>query len=271
MLILWGHYYETSADLLTNAYALVQGLVTGPFINNLCQYGVAAGSMAGSGTIDTNDLSPAPATLDRDGVVTQLKKWFDAGMIPKPAVNEESMHYFILPPPTTQLTLKANGTTLKGDVDFCGYHNWDTYNSNSNQPDIFFGIVSTMSASSGNPTAENFVKALSPCISHELAESFTDRDGNGFISSACTNSDNTKQTCEVGDICESKATFGYEVSGKTWQVQQYWSGWDNTCVNGNAPVSVRKFLDAIGFNYRVQGLRLLDTPAMNIRYIASKM
>ena len=271
-LILWGHFYETDADLLTHSYALVRDLIGGPFMNNLCQYGVSAGTMAGSGTIDTNDLSPAPATLDGDGVKTQLKSWF-GDIIPTPALNEESLLYFILPPPSTKLTLKQNGTVLNGDVDFCGYHDWDTFNANSTQPDTFFGIVSTAGPSASNPKALDFVKALASCVSHEIAESITNRDGQGFISTACTNSDKTTQTCEIGDICETKDKYSYQVGGgQSWpNVQRYWSGWDNTCIQGTDPVSVRKFLDAIGFDYHAKGLSALGTPTIDVPYMASKV
>jgi hypothetical protein len=33
-----------------------------------------------------------------------------------------------------------------------------------------------------------------------------------------------------------------------WNVEKYWSDWDNTCILGNQPVSVLAFLKAIGFN-----------------------
>ena len=271
-LVLWGHFYETDADLLTFSYALVRDLISGPFMNELCQYGVAAGTMAGAGIIDTNDLNPAPATLDGAGVKTQLKSWF-GDIIPTPAVNEDSLMYFILPPLSTKLTLKQNGTVLNGDVDFCGYHSWDTFNAKSTQPDTFFGIVSTASASAGKPKALDFVNALASCVSHEIAECVTNRDGQGFISTACTNSDKSTTTCEIGDICETQAGYAYKGgSGQSWpNIQRYWSGWDSACVQGANPVSVRKFLDAIGFDYHTKGLSALGASRLNIPYIASRV
>jgi hypothetical protein len=276
MVILWGHYYETSSDAVAYATQLVTDLVTGPFMDMLCQYGVAKGSMAGTAVIDTSQLNPAPDTIDSDGIKKQLKQWFNANTIPAPANNEESLAYFIFPPTTTELTLDS----LKGDVDFCGYHQWDTFNQGSTNPDVFFQIVSTKAAYANNTDpltnttdALAFVSALSPCVGHELAESFTDRDNQGYISTACTNPDGSTQTCEIGDICENKASFSYQRPGslQTWNVEQYWSGWDNSCVKGNSPVSMKRFLSAINFDYQHLGLRSLGTPTINIQYVASRM
>jgi hypothetical protein len=269
MLIFWGHYYETSADATAFATQLVNDLVTGPFMNNLCQYGVGRGSIIGTATFDTGQLDPAPGTIDESGIKSRLRQWItSASAIPAPAVNEGSLVYFIFPPTTTELTL--NG--LKGDVDFCGYHNWDKYNAQSSDDDLFFGIVSTKAVAAANTNAGAFVRALSPCVGHELAESFTDRDGAGYISSECTNPDHSTQTCEIGDICEQH-NFQYQRPGsvQTWNVEQYWSGWDNSCINGNAPVSIKKFLNAISFDYHHLGLRSLGTSDINLQYVASRM
>lgn len=267
-LIFWGHLYQTNSDYTTFGYALVRDLVTGTFMNNLCQYGVAVGSLTGSATIDTNTLAPAPDTLDQPGVAAQLKQWIDNEVIPAPAVNEESAQYFILPPPETQLTYGS----LSGDTDFCGYHFWDQYNSKSTQPDLFYAIISTKGAAKKNKIAKDFISAISPCVSHELAESFTNRDGFGYVSNACTNPDKSTNTCEIADICEDRDTFAYpDSSGNMWNVEQYWSQWDNACVNGNNPVSVKHFLDAIGFDYKTQGLRGLGTELLNIPFMASRI
>jgi hypothetical protein len=42
-----------------------------------------------------------------------------------------------------------------------------------------------------------------------------------------------------------------------WNVEQYWSEWDRACINGDRPVSVRRFLAALGVPGR---LRLLGRP-----------
>jgi hypothetical protein len=49
---------------------------------------------------------------------------------------------------------------------------------------VFFGIVSPKQAKTDNRTEQAFVSALSGCVSHELAESSTDRDKNGLYLNA---------------------------------------------------------------------------------------
>jgi hypothetical protein len=48
--------------------------------------------------------------------------------------------------------------------------------------------------------------------------------------------------------------------------------WDGkTCINPDNPVSLRKFLKAIGFDTKNKGLRSLGTATINIDYIAVTM
>lgn len=118
-------------------------------------------------------------------------------------------------------------------------------------------------------SAAIFVNDLAYIISHELCESFTDRDQEGFL---------TDNGYEIGDICESRdptcasgATMvNYNVSGRTWQVEQYWSNWDNNCINGDQPVSVKRFLQAIGVDGST-GLRQLGSNVVNVDFVASRM
>lgn len=254
VLILWGNYYSTHPDAVTSAQTLITDLVTGSFMNGLVQYGIAPGSLIKSIVIDTNALSPAPPTINEDQLRDQLINWIKAGTVsPAPSVNEVNLLYFILPPTNTQLTLK-NGT--KG---FCGYHQHAKYNSASSDDDVFWAVVETTGATQN--TGQQFISSVSYCVSHELVEAFSDRDGQGFKA----NSDNG---CEIGDICEKKLFFTYR--GWTLAIEQYWSNWDNTCIQGDQPISLRTFLNEIGFDPKV-GLRSLHTSVINRAYIASKV
>jgi hypothetical protein len=240
-------------------------------MNGLVQYGVGRGSLGGTVVIDTDAGNPAPETLDQPAVISQLKKWITGPtpvVTPTPALNEDNLCYFIFPPTTAQLTQDG----LNGDTDFCGYHFWDKVNPSSTNSDLFFGIVSTKSAKANSVTDRAFVESLSACISHELAELFSDRDSAGYVSAACTNPDKTSETCEIGDICESAGNFSYQRTGSPsiWSVEQYWSNWENSCIHGNKPVSLKAFLRAINFDF-TKGLKSLGTPTINLQFIASQM
>ena len=120
------------------------------------------------------------------------------------------------------------------------------------ESDVFFCIIRTDSAvkSSG----EAFIKSVSFCVSHEIAEALTSRDGRGYHNGSC----------EIGDLCEQTGNHAY----RGWQVEQYWSQWDSTCINGEDPVSLTKFLRARG----IRGGRLssLHAKTINVEFIASQ-
>src|ERR1700724_1947091 len=66
-------------------------------------------------------------------------------------------------------------------------------------------------------------------------------------------------------LCEQ--TGGFEYRG--WHVEQYWSQWDHTCINGDLPVSLKRFLQAS--NHPIgAGLRTLSRSSINVEYIASQ-
>jgi hypothetical protein len=249
VLIFWGHNYVTNSNDVTAGVQLISDLVTGPFMNGLVQYGVDRGSVAGKFVIDTNRNKPAPAMLDEMQAQAQIISWLNAGTVkPAPSIDETNLLYFLFPPPTTQLTL-TDGTT-----GFCGYHLHGKFNSDSHHDDLFWAIVSTSGATPGTGTM--FANSFAYCVSHELDEAFSDRDNQGFIA---------ENGCEIGDICETKTFFPY----RGWMVEQYWSNWDSSCIQGDQPVSLRKYLRSIGFDAS-HGLRSLHTPVINLEYMALK-
>jgi len=241
MVLCWGRFYEDHSDALANAFALCRDLVNGPYLNGLAQYGVGRGSMAGSGNID--DTNP-PATLSEDEARDRIKGFVDTLPV-KPAVDETSLLYVLFPPPQTKPTISS------GKDDFCGYHKSTKFHDESRNNDLFYALVRTDRADQSSGKA--LIKAVSYCVSHEIAEAVTSRDGRGYH----------KGACEIGDLCEQTGTHDY----RGWQVEQYWSQWDSACVNGENPVSVRRFLKAVATS---GSLRALHTPVVNIEYIASR-
>jgi hypothetical protein len=246
--IFWGHFYTTAPigpTAVSSAQQLLSDIVEGPYMNNLAQYGVGRGSVLSSAIID--DSSP-PGSANENDIVAKLKKWLDDGQVkPKPKDGENSLTYFVFPPPTTNLTL-SNGTT-----GFCGYHEHTKYNaglfSNDN---LFWATVATQGAP--QQTGSDTIGAISYCVSHELTEMFTDSDGNGY---------HLSNGCELGDLCEADSDFSY----RGWTVEQYYSNWDSGCIRGDNPVSVRRYLTSAGFP-KGHGLRSYFTSEISIQVIA---
>jgi hypothetical protein len=262
--IFWGHYYVINPDVPRLVTLLISDLVTGPYMNGLAQYGVGRGTMGQTTTIDMTDAAgnpiPDPINLSRGSIETQLGKWISGGLTGiRPLVDGQNVVFVIFLP---------TGSTTTEPAGEAGYHNHGQYNPASSNDDMFWAVVITNANYVDQSSATNFANSLSFVVSHELCETFTDRDEDGFI----------YFSCEIGDICESRdptcqnccTTFPYTQFNRTWQVEPYWSNWDNNCINGNQPVSIRKFLQAIGVDGS-RGLRQLQSNVINVDYVASKM
>lgn len=259
--IYWDQFFIANPDVVTEANKLLHDLVRGPFMNGLAQYGVGRGTIAKEIVIDTN-ATPVPATpWDSGGNAdaVQLTKWLLDGVVtPEPEQNQLSLMFVIFLPLTLTLT---NGKDNAGVpvTDICGWHDHSRYNEGAGQDDLFWAVISTNSAR--QTSSHTFVDDISFCVGHELAEAFTNPSEDGYFDT----------NCELGDICEvdssgALATFNY----RGWHVEPYWSNWDRACIQGDNPVSLKRFFQAIGFD-KTKGLRALGTSTINVDFIASKM
>ena len=264
VLVLWDHYYVTNPLAVSNSTKLITDLVAGRFMNGLTQYGVHRGTLINTIVIDTNSNNPAPTSWDvSDGNDSkQVLAWIDNGtLMPKPQRTSQGLPpnvlYFIFMPVATQLTFGTNpdGTS---NTNVCGWHSSGILGDSDNTP-VFWALVRTDRAPRTSEQA--FVSSFAFCVSHELAEALTDAQSPfGFAAS---------NGCEIADICELNP-FPY----KGWSIEQYWSNWDASCINGDQPVSLTKFLKAISFD-PVNGLRGLPMLAqygntISLDYIADR-
>jgi hypothetical protein len=101
------------------------------------------------------------------------------------------------------------------------------------------------------------VRTVRPPRAPGLAEAFTDRDEDGFKAS---------NGCEIGDLCETKAFFGY----RGWNVEQYWSNWDAVCIKGDSPISMSKYCGLLNVDAR-NGLKQLNAPVINRSSLAARV
>lgn len=284
VLVLWDHYYITNPLAVGFAKQLITDLVTGPFMNGLAQYGIHRGSLVNTIVVDTASSNPAsnfpaPSTWDiGDGNdATQILTWINNGNVtPKPQRPSKgappNILYLLFMPRSTQLT---NGTNTDGspNTNVCGWHHNAKLGDSDNTP-VYWGLVRTDTAAANTTSEQAFVDSVAFCVSHELSEAVTNPDGNGFFAPNVQG-----QSCEIGDLCEADSAgnlklVSYTVSGRTYQVEQYWSNWDNACINGDQPVSLRKFAKAINFD-PANGLRSLPLLGQNantisIDYIADR-
>ena len=216
--ILWGHDYVANPATAKAVEQMVFDLVTGPFMNGMAQYGIRRGTVAAPVIID--DQNP-PATIvytdsqDKpvDQITKQLITWISQGRVPPPRSDSDiNTMYLIIPPSeTTPEMYNGPGDPIGNGVQ--GWHN--DGNSNPGPPPTYYwAIVKTNDC--GPPSGGlTFVNNFSQKVAHELAEQFVDRNGT---------------FTEVGDPClNDPQTY------RGWQIQQYWSDWDNGCIDGDQP------------------------------------
>jgi hypothetical protein len=247
MVVLWGQYYVDTPDAATNAFALCRDLVEGPYLNGLAQYGVGRGRMAGSANLN---FTPPPATLSRDDAEKTLLDWLRGpASVLAPAVDEDALLYVLFLPPETKPTMES------GDDGFCGYHHWAKLHDESRDSDVFFALIRTdATTAEERKSGAAFIQSVSYCVSHEIAEALTSRDGRGYFNGPC----------EIGDLCEQTGTHAY----RGWQVEQYWSQDDTKCVNGDEPISLRRFLKRRGI--AGGSLVALRAPIIDVEFVAAQ-
>jgi hypothetical protein len=266
VLVPWDDFFVNTAGAPDVATQFMTDLVSGLFMNGLVQYGVDRGSVAATFPISSTKDKPDKTTWDVGGSDDgdQLVSWLNDGTVAtKPAVNETHLFYVILLPTTLGLT---NGTNSDGtpNTNVCGWHHHRKYNGSSGADDLFWCVIRTDLADTSS--THNFINSIAFCAGHETAEALTNRDDQGWHG-------DDSNGCEIGDLCEQLGTtFPYQATptAATWDLEKYWSDWDNTCILGNQPVSVSAFLKAIGFP-STQPLNQLGTPVISLSYMASKL
>src|SRR5439155_23391300 len=82
---------------------------------------------------------------------------------------------------------------------------------------------------SGGRSFESVADSLTPVVSHEMAETFTDRNGDGF---------KAPNGCEIGDVCETQT----DRRRGHWLIERYWSDVDQACVPEPADPLFQSFL-----------------------------
>jgi hypothetical protein len=244
VMVFWGKYYDDHPDAMDYCENLCRDLVQGRFMNGLTQYGVGRGQVVAVARAQT---PPAPATLSEADASAFMVEF--AGAMPvteAPVIDENALLYVVFLSPDTTPTISS------GKDDFCGYHSWWLLHPESAFPDLFYAIIRTDAAQ--QDTGKTFAASLSACLSHEIAEAVTSRDGRGYHNGSC----------EIGDLCEDQGTVSYQ----GWDVEKFWSGWEATCVDGAAPVNIRTFLGVLGHH---GGLAQLREPTFDLEYVASRM
>jgi len=253
--IFWGSAYVNNPSTQANLTQMFTDLVTGPFMNGLVQYGVYDAKMHSPIVInDTNPPTSITYTDSKGNLVDDITKklisWIKAGTVPAPpSPTDNNTLYMILPPTETTFFIN-NGKNDPIGNGVQGFHNEGRTNP-AGPPVYYWSIVKT-NDTGHDPSTLAFVNGVSKTSCHEIVEQCADINGSWG---------------EVGDSPCNDILVTY----RGWTVQPYWSDWANGCQNGDSPVSMRSFLNSIGFNIQKNGLRSLKTNVINIPFIAKTM
>jgi hypothetical protein len=281
--IFWGHEYVANPKTAANLKRMISDIVTGPFTNSLAQYGVRRGSMIDPILIDDTNPPPTITYTDAKGVLVdeitaKLIQWIETDkVVPAPASPDDVNQFYIIVPPLQTFFNYFNGASDPTGNGVQGFHSEDHILPNP-PPHYYWAIIRTGDAldpsfggdlskaeavdggldfvggSTGKPNGGAF--GISKKICHEFAEQCADRNGT-FM--------------EVGDDTNINKCNDIDVVYRGWHVQPYFSVWSNGCANGDAPISLKAFLNAIGFDYRSKGLKDLGTAKINVDFVASQM
>jgi hypothetical protein len=200
-LIYWGGAWQAAptptAAEVTDA---VSTLMASPYLTGLTQYrGSGHGTLRASTMITSSD--PPDGFTDKQ-VAGFVRTQLDAGTVPGPDPDNQTLYGVVLPTGITP-----------------GFATWGKHNyferSGKRIHYAWFTNVGDLASITG-------------IVSHELVESVTDPEGNGFRGP--TGTCDEPGWCEIADVCESTWSM---VDGV--MVKGYWSNRDHDCI---APGSV---------------------------------
>ena len=198
-LIYWGGAWaaEPAPDPTPDQIATaMRTMLASSYLTALAQYrGIGRGVLRGSAVITT---SQPPAGFTDRQVTGLLDSQLDAGAVPQPDPDNQTLYVVIMP----------TGATPSGSEFVPGKH--DTYVHHGRR------IHYAWAADSAS------LDLATSTLSHEIVESATDPEGSGFrgVAGAC----HQDEWCEIADVCSATSVL----DGIT--VASYWSNQTGRCI-----------------------------------------
>jgi hypothetical protein len=199
-LLYWGRAWKTTGYSPTPGQITIalQTLLAGPYLTGLAQYrGIRPAVLRGFTVITTSDPR---SRFDDDDVTDFLDAQLDAGVVPGPSPDGQTLYIVVLPV----------GVAAGGDSgEFIGKHNY--YQRHGQR------IHYAWTADSGS------LAGATQIMSHELVESVTDPEGSAILG--------VSGTCEQDGWCEIAddiCPYTGVIDGIA--VAPYWSARAGTCI-----------------------------------------
>jgi hypothetical protein len=206
--------------------SFIKDLLNGKWLTGLLQYGVTDGGCFDAGFTDAaHSQVPSSGSVSRTDVTNFLTQYLNWSGVGTPDANADQLRncFLVFLPP---------GVPMSDAAGACGYHHHAKYGKSDGDDNLFFSVISTPASINLLTPAQLFVDLVSYCVSHELAEMFTNPDDRGWFSGGA----GTRQGCEIGDICEcpfpdcSSGALTVQYMSK-WAIEKYWSQKEGVCIN----------------------------------------
>lgn len=261
-LIFWGVQWAGSPNqLATQVISAVQGLLSGPYMSELAQYGVHRGSLLGTTFVaDEDPPNPFSYTDVSDFVIRQL----DNDNLPEPD-SDWPIAYCVLMPANVAFAgdsrvdkkVPLPAGTLSGVVGANSNIVWHDYDLGDvdNDPAHYLWV-----GCRGAAATQANVDYITSVFSHELAEMCTDPNGGDGIVQV----GGAGGLSQIGDPCTNLCDYVRGV-----RVQSYWSQLDGRCIVPKM-YSVRRTLAGAG--KQINGrLRSLQSPIASANVLISSL
>ena len=200
--VYWGSAYGSSSGPTNLAQSLDNFFVSifpTSYFRFLAEYNVNMPTFFGSVWLPHDPT--VPVSITPSTMPSFLTSWLDGGLLPEvPGRTEKDLLYIVFLSPEM-----AVATTPPG----CAFHSWGHYHKGSGKDNLFVAAVG-----SGG------LNSLTGSASHELAEAFTDRSGNGWYSN--------DTGFEIGDVCSCCSCPTLTLNG--FSLSSYWRNSIGDCL-----------------------------------------
>jgi hypothetical protein len=207
----WATYVSPTAAEITQA---VQQMMGSTYFSGLGQYrGIRPPTFGGA--IQVTDRDP-PSPFSNAAITTMLYEQLGKGALPEPDEEPSILYCVVLPP-----NVNADEPGVVGEHSFFVYYDLTAL---ALPPDY-----DVARAHYAWVTNDGTLDSITTVLSHQLAESCTDPNGDGIqgVPGTCS----PGAWCEIGDVCAwSEVRDGV-------RVQAYWSEADQACIVPGVAVS----------------------------------
>jgi hypothetical protein len=218
-LIFWGSDWNlpSTSPTVNEVVTAVQNVLAGPFMSGLVQYGIDRSPFRGAIIVTSPPPAFLPNNFDEGDVEDIVNKLINNGTFPEPDEPGGRNIYFVMMPPNTK---------FKGDDGDIGAH---SHFSSGSPIDVDTAWCVWV--------GHNDIDTMTKAFGHELAETCTDPEGDGWTVDGQPDGLN-----EIGDICNSRFNT---LNGIT--LEAYWSRVDGACLLPGA-YSLKRFMRSKGFD-----------------------